>query len=948
MKRNLSMLLALLGMIPAWISARPWWNADWRYRFQVRVQTGATECIDRPVEHVMVFANKFAEVQAEGALLDPASIRIIETDSSGRMLAERSAQYDVDELVWILNGSTPPATSRFFDVYFNGSDRSVPRSSLPPLVAKRDSVDRWIFDTPAGHYVFEQRGGAFEVFSPVICRDNEGGKDWMRDDYNRWNGILNVGDPRTKAIFHPNEDDEADDSLTKGPKSFIQCAGPVRYRLKSINRFGELDDDYRSKTVYSIEYMIYPHGIRARMLQGNKDGYACIMELTPGGDQLEASDYVVGPDGVKKYKGETWAKDISPEWLYVGDEQDPYKLYFFHAEDDTIKDGLNWYENMQAAMVGWGRGANPGIHTYPNTFYMGFTRAETHEQIKKRIESWQAPLTVSAGKTETAPADSWGQVRIEGTISGKNVVLENSRLRIRYSTTQTANPETAITELLNKAVRENQAGKHIDEMARDWGRDRGLLSSGTSIVYDGVDKKTVHLEWDDGASIEEITLYPDQPFVRIDYLNTYANICDIGNPGGTERGRFAIYGAKAWQEKRKKRLADPAFRNSDHPHHVLTDSLYPTYPHPILGDWGIPAAENPMNYKGWYIFGVYNPENGHGYGRVIPADAVDHIKLLSKNGFEQFPFWFDKQRKRPFANYLFVVSKGEREIFALGKEIVERANREPWYRENSNAKTIGNVLLECSYGPDRKVQGLYMSGLTRLVYRPTNENLAQKLDVSGCGYAQYHAADSYTQYQVTARTPDFIDARVVLKGCVDIDKTYRIYRDLPLLEIRYDSLKILWWEDFYTEPANDRRVYTIYGIADTITAEKHALWRQKAEDTCGHNFGDCFLHAAGASVQQCTYKGFFIFGFYDLDTGRGLGFVMPEHIGLHGGFKLWSMYNYETFPFVRMEKKLPLTRWIFVTGKGRDGILNGGKALADMAADGKTLVDVYRDMQFRF
>jgi hypothetical protein len=172
-----------------------------------------------------------------------------------------------------------------------------------------------------------------------------------------------------------------------------------------------------------------------------------------------------------------------------------------------------------------------------------------------------------------------------------------------------------------------------------------------------------------------------------------------------------------------------------------------------------------------------------------------------------------------------------------------------------------------------------------------------------------------------------------MTGCVDVQKSYRIYRDFPLLEIEYDKLDLLWYEDFYAFPENENRVYTIYGIPDDIDADIHAQYRKTAEERCGHNFGDCYLRAAGSSVTQSTFGGYMIFGFFDKETGLGLGFVFPASIGLHNGFKLWSMYNYESFPFYQAEKQLPLKRWIFVTTRGRDQILAIGKVIADNAGD---------------
>ena len=146
-------------------------------------------------------------------------------------------------------------------------------------------------------------------------------------------------------------------------------AGPLRYRIRSINKFGKLANDYRFNTAYTIFYDVFPNFIRASVTNGNEYGYACVMELTPGGDSLESTDYVVCSNGEKYTKGNGFAEDIVDEWALIGDLQDSTGLFFIHAQDDLIKDGLNWYDFMQVVMVGWGRGANPAIHKYLNEYY---------------------------------------------------------------------------------------------------------------------------------------------------------------------------------------------------------------------------------------------------------------------------------------------------------------------------------------------------------------------------------------------------------------------------------------------------------------------------------------------------------------------------------------------------------------------------------------------------
>lgn len=680
--------LLLMGLLLAVLTGCTTQNRpydQWQYRFTVEVKAGDVDLYDKLVEVPVDFEAKFAEAGPAGELLDISSIRICETDEAQGIITEVTGQYDPGLLLWQLQGKTAANTSRWFDIYFNKTDLSVPPADHEPAIVMSEMPGRWAFNTPVGYYVFEKDGGAFEVFSPVPCQDNEVGKDWMRDDFNRWNGILNVGDPDTKAIFHPNDDDEVDDGLEKRVRSQLVYAGPLRYRIKCINRFGDLGDGYRSNTVYEIHYDILPDAVKATMVRGNQHGVACIMELTPGGDSLETTDYVVRADGLKMLKDQKWSEDISPEWLVVGDADDANRLYFAHAEDDTITDGLNWYDNMQAAMVGWGRRANPGMAAFPETFYFGFTQAENHSDIETKIKSLSSDYHVEVGKAES---------------------------------------------------------------------------------------------------------------------------------------------------------------NSD------------------------------------YV--------------------------------------------------------GEKELPSVSESALQ-----PWYTFESKSQSFGNEMLELVFGPDKFVQGNRVRGLTRLIYKPTGDNLALALDVHGCGYAQYQHLDGVTTFALAEQDSLMMNVEVTMSGCVDVQKKYRLYRDLPLLEVEYEKLDILWYEDFYSEPENENRVYTIYGIPDEIDAGKHDRFRKAAEDRCGHNFGDCYLEAAGSSVEQSTYSGHLIFGFHDKNTGLGMGFVLPTRIDMHNGFKLWSMYNYESFPFHRIEKDLPLTRWIFVTEKGRDGILEVGKTIADNT--GKLSAEQFRE-----
>ncbi len=233
--------------------------------------------------------------------------------------------------------------------------------------------------------------------------------------------------------------------------------------------------------------------------------------------------------------------------------------------------------------------------------------------------------------------------------------------------------QTYIRCLVIKGFDENQ-GHWLDAAA--W---RTVIKR-ASVTRDGPDPKTVRLEWAGrgnwagATAVSEVSIYPDSPVLKIDYLSAgFPHVCDIGTPGGSrENGAFAIHGAREWQEARK-RITDRELRDHPNEHHRLTDDLYPACPFPLVDTgWG-PAA---LDRKGWYVLGAYNAANGRGFGRVDPVDAVPHIKLLDGPriggyGFELFPWW--RSRFEPFTSYLFAVTGGAEEMLAVGREIADRA-----------------------------------------------------------------------------------------------------------------------------------------------------------------------------------------------------------------------------------------------------------------------------------
>jgi hypothetical protein len=255
-------------------------------------------------------------------------------------------------------------------------------------------------------------------------------------------------------------------------------------------------------------------------------------------------------------------------------------------------------------------------------------------------------------------AECWGRVSVAKDQNGHlEAILENSDIRIRYGLQyHEEGPESNITELVVKSAPEvNQAGHLVDAAA-----GRGPLAR-ASVACDGPDVKTLRLEWSgkEGRpdAISEVSIYEDSAFVRIDYIAWVVNIVDIGHPGGAVTDAvYEIHGASAW--KRDLVLYPNSYFNR-HPGDVGQENVTE------VDDVG------PLAYAGCFVMGVYNPANGIGFGRVVPADVVDIIKLLEFNGigkgFELFPHY--EREHRPFTGYLYLVTGGAEELLLMGQEL---------------------------------------------------------------------------------------------------------------------------------------------------------------------------------------------------------------------------------------------------------------------------------------
>lgn len=112
-----------------------WWNTSFHYRFPLNVSTGTYNRTEWPIEIKINFTSFIYNLTNSYQTFDNNSIRIIEYNSSGYVINDNNglgivSQFDEDEnynatynavgeLVFLLNGTTPASTTRYFYIYFD-------------------------------------------------------------------------------------------------------------------------------------------------------------------------------------------------------------------------------------------------------------------------------------------------------------------------------------------------------------------------------------------------------------------------------------------------------------------------------------------------------------------------------------------------------------------------------------------------------------------------------------------------------------------------------------------------------------------------------------------------------------------------------------------------------------------------------------------------------------
>ena len=342
------------------------------------------------------------------------------------------------------------------------------------------------------------------------------------------------------------------------------------------------------------------------------------------------------------------------------------------------------------------------------------------------------------------------ELRAEIGPAGSYVILENGCLRAEYESYFENTSQFGMRHLLMKgAGNEDQiclGGVCGTAAYIGGGAGRGILES-ASIVWDGPDRKTVRFTWWDNVGnpqnrvIEEVSVYPNSCFLKTNHIDVkYSNnIVDLGSPGGTWAGTHVAHGAADWIRGYVTHNYAPS-----------VGAYYNRYPGDGVYD---PVDGGSLNYNGHFVFGVYNPANGRGFGRAIPVADISILKFLlsdtNRRGLELFPYPFFVSHQ-PFTGYLYTVTGGETEMLSLGRQLVDNG-------AGSTQLACGDVI-EVEARPHRGWTFDHWSGSLSGNANPAAITLSG-LDTVTAVFAMDYAAfaDDFETYAAGADPDDWFD-----------------------------------------------------------------------------------------------------------------------------------------------------------------------------------------------
>ena len=463
------------------------------YVLPIEVDSSTAERTDKPVDAPIDLTDFLILI---GGSLDLSTLQVAEVDTAGAQLDTGVLfQFDPDpgfdpavqasgNLVFIMAGTTPADTTRYYQLWFDvtGGCADCPP---PPVVANPVTVDSLTYenqltyhiDSPRADYYYHTEGAGL---ASLIDTD---GQDWISfhdipgsGSAGEYRGIPNLvfksGQPQN-SYFHPG--------FTNAHSSIVS-SGPLKVTVAS-------ESDIPSD-LWQVLWEFYPtYALMTVQTVGvtNDGKYWFLYEGTMGG-AMDANDVVVRSTGAQTSAfdyADVWEEIIpDPGWVYFHDMDASGILYIADDLGDSDSDsyrpqGQSSGATPEMTVFGYGRVLNtspdklvPRMSGTGRTFTLGLMGDQTVPA--KEIAGASVSLIVEVGIPNTEPsAVQEGRIPVSPILHQNYPNPFNPRTQITFTLPGSSHVVLDILDL---------QGRRVASLI-----DRELSSGTHSVTFDGKD-----------------------------------------------------------------------------------------------------------------------------------------------------------------------------------------------------------------------------------------------------------------------------------------------------------------------------------------------------------------------------------------------------------------------------------------------------------------------------
>ncbi len=375
---RIGFMVALLSWSVQLVSAQiggPWWNSQWHYRLPVAAGANGFTRTNKVVNFSVNFTTVLGTLGSSGPFNDQ-SVRVIEVDGSGNAIDtltkyqfDRDPAYDPltnasGTVVVLMSGTTNPASTRNYHVYFDTVALGFTPPTFTPQVTLTDNV---FYQGQLSYQVNYQLG--------VLYYHKVGaGFAGMRDLNNvEWIGFDPTPGSHAGGEYRglPNFGPAGHPGYTNGA-SIILSQGPIKVTIISQTS---------TPSAFTWTWDFYPTYATLTLTQAGQN-YWLLYEGSPNGGVDLVNGYVKTSAPQTISQSSSFAADLpAPEWAYFGTTGQQRFMYLVHHEDDNIIDHYRPHaDNGLMTIFGFGRDGSqttPLMSAVPTHLTFGFGENES-------------------------------------------------------------------------------------------------------------------------------------------------------------------------------------------------------------------------------------------------------------------------------------------------------------------------------------------------------------------------------------------------------------------------------------------------------------------------------------------------------------------------------------------------------------------------------------------